>query len=109
MRTFAYFALSVRGFACGVGATVLRSIRIETATVGAICESLELLRDANGNLPPGLECLGKPLLGCEESLYALASLLENVKSSTLLRMTWPTMDRRARGLLDDLTRHKSSV
>ncbi|KAH8894321.1 hypothetical protein GQ53DRAFT_839931 [Thozetella sp. PMI_491] len=94
----------------------LRVILIETSSLMSLLENLQFL-EKYGTLPLPIALEG-PVQGCRETLSELAELLpaacEREQSAPKRRrlaasLAWPLRQTKARRLLDQLMRHKTSI
>jgi hypothetical protein len=101
----------------------LHAIRIETSTLKAVFESLNFFHDSENNLSNNLQALGGqngPLEGCRRSLFNLERLLgpdvdttvqgkRRMIQATLTSLAWPLKESKARKLLDEVVRYKTTI
>ena len=104
----------------------LRAILIEISAVKAVFENLKFLDSCKSPTSPlanGLSGADGPIEGCLRSVNDLAGLFStddvHVKGqgqskrrkikSTLVSLAWPLKETRARKLLEDILRYKSTI
>jgi hypothetical protein len=103
----------------------LRTILIEVGGVKCVLEALEVLlhaedRDMNSTILQKLGDDGSALEGCNQALKALETLFPaQVEQSTqgkrrkmtasLQNLAWPFKEGKARKLLEDIQRHKTTI
>jgi hypothetical protein len=104
----------------------LRTILIETSTLKVVFESLQFLLDSNSapsDVLAGLSSENGPVQGCQRSVSELeklfppkSSIVRKGQSSkkqkltnTLAILAWPGKQDRAKKLLDEISRYKSTI
>jgi hypothetical protein len=102
----------------------LRTILIEVGSIKCVLETLELLvsKDdgATSIILQNLQTSDGPLEGCKQALMALNQLLpaaaecptDGKRRKLLLSLTnlaWPLKESKARKLLEDIGRHKTTI
>src|SRR5688500_577804 len=101
----------------------LHIIRIEASTLKAIFESLNLLQDPRHILSNNLQKLSGndgPVEGCKRSVSELERLLDSTHQptgngkrrkiqATLSSLAWPLKESKANTLLDEISRHKTTI
>lgn len=99
--------------------TDLSSILIEVGSVKCVLETLEL-RYKTWGIGKELTSKEGPLEGCKQALMGMEKLLPPVRqqasdgkrrklAETYATLAWPLKEGKARKLLEDLARHKSTI
>jgi hypothetical protein len=101
----------------------LHVIRIEASTLKAVFESLKLLQDSEHALSTNLKKLGEEdsaVGGCRRSVSELEKLLDPTPQptsggrrrkiqATLNNLAWPLKQDRAKKLLEEILRYKTTI